>query len=86
MQKDSYSFWKNVKYVDNAKTPLASKINDCVGETDICKMWQGHYQSILSSVNPIRSGGAFKSPPPPSDFLPSRISFRSYIIVRGYFS
>ena len=50
MQKDSYSFWKDIKHIDNAKVPLASKINDCVGDTDICKMWQDHYQSLLNSV------------------------------------
>ena len=50
MQKDSYSFWKDIKHIDNAKIPLASKINDCVGDTDICKMWQDHYQSLLNSV------------------------------------
>ena len=43
MQKDSYSFWKDIKHIDNAKIPLASKINDCVRDTDICKMWQDHY-------------------------------------------
>ena len=36
MQKDSYSFWKDIKHIDNAKIPLASKIND--------------YQSLLNSV------------------------------------
>ena len=50
MQKDSYSFWKDIRHIDNAKIPLASKINDCVGDADICKMWQDHYQSLLSSV------------------------------------
>ena len=50
MQKDSYSFWKDIKHIDNAKIPLASKINDCVGDTDICKMWQDHYQFLLNSV------------------------------------
>ena len=25
-------------------------INDCIGDTDICKMWQDHYQSLLNSV------------------------------------
>ena len=50
MQKDSYSFWKDIKHIDNAKAPLASKINDCVGDADICKMWQDHYQSLLNSV------------------------------------
>ena len=50
MQKDSYSFWKDIKHIDNAKIPLASKINDCVEDTDICKMWQDHYQSLLNSV------------------------------------
>ena len=40
-------------HVDNAKTPLASKINDCVGDTDTCKMWQDHYQSLLNSVKSL---------------------------------
>ena len=40
MQKDSYSFWKDIKHADNnAKIPLASKMNDCVG--------------VLNSVNPV---------------------------------
>ena len=50
MQKDSYSFWKDIKHIDNAKISLASKINDCVGDTDICKMWKDHYQSLLNNV------------------------------------
>ena len=50
MQKDSYSFWKDIKHIDNTKIPLASKINDCLGDTDICKVWQDHYQSLLNSV------------------------------------
>ena len=33
--KDSYSFWKDINHVDDAKILLASKINDCVGDTDI---------------------------------------------------
>ena len=50
IQKDSYSFWKDIKHIDNAKIPLASKINDYVGDTDICRMWQDNYQSLLNSV------------------------------------
>ena len=53
MQKDSYSFWKDVKHIDIAKIPLTSKINDCVGDTDTCKMWQDHYQSLLNSVKSL---------------------------------
>ena len=53
MPKDSYSFWKDIKHIDNAKIPLASKINDCVGDTDICKMWQDHYQSLLDNVKSL---------------------------------
>ena len=33
-----------------AKIPLASKIDNCVGDTNICKMWKVHYQSLLKSV------------------------------------
>ena len=54
MQKDSYSFWKDIKHIDNVKIPLASKINDCVGDTDICKMWQDQYQSLLNSVKSLK--------------------------------
>ena len=53
IKKDSYSFWKDIKHVDNAIIPLASKINDCVGYTDICKMWQDHYHYLLKSVKSI---------------------------------
>ena len=54
MQKYSSSFWKDIKHIDNAKFPLASKINDCVGDTNICKMWQDHYQSLLNSVKSMK--------------------------------
>ena len=47
MQIDSCSFGKD-KHVDDAQIPLSSKISDC--DTDICKMWQDHYQSLLNSV------------------------------------
>ena len=53
MQKNLYSFWKDIKHINNSKIPLASKINDCVGDTDICKMWQDHYQSLLNSVKSL---------------------------------
>ena len=53
MQKGSYSFWKDIKHIDNAKIPLAFKINDCVGDTDICTMWQDYYQSLLNSVKSL---------------------------------
>ena len=45
--------YTDIKHIDNAKIPLASKINDCVGDTDICKMWQDHYQSLLNSVKSL---------------------------------
>ena len=50
MQKDSYSFWKDIKHIEYAKIPLTPKINDCVGDTDICKTWQDHYKSLLNRV------------------------------------
>ena len=53
MKKDSYSFWKDIKHIDKAEIPLASKINNCVSDTDICKMWQDHYQSLLNSVKSL---------------------------------
>ena len=44
------SFWKGVKKENNPRVPLSSKVNNCVGEENICKMWQTHYQTLLNSI------------------------------------
>ena len=44
------SFWKGVKKENNSRLPLSSKVNNCVGEENICKMCQTHYQTLLNNV------------------------------------
>ena len=43
LDKDMVSFWKDIRKEDNSRVPLASIVDDCVGEKDICAMWQTHY-------------------------------------------
>ena len=41
----------------NSRVPLAPMIDKCkgIGEKDICDMWQAHYNSLLSSVETLKS-------------------------------
>ena len=55
MEKDMTSFWKGIKKNYNSKVPLAPMINNCVGEKDICDMWQAHYKDLLNSVESFKS-------------------------------
>ena len=50
MEKDMTSFWKGIKKNYNSKVPLAPMINNCVGEKDICDMWQAHYKDLVAAV------------------------------------
>ena len=50
LEKDMLSFWKGVKKVNNSRLPLSTKVSNCAGEENICKMWQTHYQTLLNSV------------------------------------
>ena len=43
-------FWKGLKKENNSRLPLSSKVNKCVGEENICKIWQTQYQTFLYSV------------------------------------
>ena len=35
--------------------PLAPMINNCIGEKDICDMWQAHYKDLLNNVESFKS-------------------------------
>ena len=50
LENDMLSFWKGLKKENNSRLPLSTKINNCVQEENICKMWQIHYQTLLNSV------------------------------------
>ena len=55
MDKDMTSFWKGIKKNNNSRVPLAPMIDKCIGEKDICDMWQAHYRNLLNSVETSKS-------------------------------
>ena len=50
MKKDMTSFWKGIKKDNNTKIPLAPMADNCIGDKEICDMWQTHYKQLLNSV------------------------------------
>ena len=58
MEKDMTSFWKGIKKDSNARVPLALMIDNCIGDKEICDLWQAHYKTLLNSVK-ISSSKAF---------------------------
>ena len=50
MNNDMTGFWKDVHKITNSKVPLATKVDRCVGDTNIAEMWKCHYKSLLNSV------------------------------------
>ena len=53
--RDSTSFWKDVRKMASFKIPLASKVGDTVGNADITAMWQAHFSELLNSVQDTSS-------------------------------
>ena len=49
------SFWKGIKKNYNSRVLLAPMINNCIGENDICDMWQAYYKDLLNSVESSES-------------------------------
>ena len=50
MNNGMTGFWKYVHKITNSKVPLATKVDGCVGDTNIAEMWKCHYKSLLKSV------------------------------------
>ena len=76
------SFWKGIKKDNNTRVPLAPMVDNCIGDKEICDMWQTHYKQLL---NPIRSGGgALKAPPP--IFCSHAFNFGAALLCVGDFS
>ena len=50
MNNDMTGFWKDVHKITNSKVPLATKVDGCVGDTNIAEMWKCHYKFLLNSV------------------------------------
>ena len=48
--KDSKTFWKEIKKINNSKISAASTtVGGAVGKDQICDMWQQHFQDLLNS-------------------------------------
>ena len=54
-EKDMTSFWKDIKKNYDTRLPLAPMVDKCIGEKDICDMWQAHYKKLLNSVDSSKS-------------------------------
>ena len=54
------SFWKGIKK-DNTKVPLAPMVDSCIGDKEICDMWQSHYKQLLNSVETSSSKSLFSA-------------------------
>ena len=81
MEKDMTSFWKGIKKESSARVPLAPMINNCIGDKEICDIWQAHYKTLLNSVK-ISSSKAFVEPDRPS-IKDSSIVFRPIDIFKA---
>jgi exonuclease III len=50
LSKDSKTFWKEIKKVNNSKiASVSTSVGGAVGKADICNMWQQHFKGILNS-------------------------------------
>ena len=54
-EKDMTSFWKDIKKNYDTRLPPAPMVDKCIGEKDICDMWQAHYKKLLNSVDSSKS-------------------------------
>ena len=54
-ETDMTSFWKDIKNNYNTRFPLAPMVDNCIGEKDICDMWQAHYKKLLNNVDSSKS-------------------------------
>ena len=56
LNKDSISFWKEVKRAKTCgRDILASTIDSTVGDKNICNFWKNHYATLLNSCKDTRA-------------------------------
>ena len=55
------SFWKGIKRDNNTRVPLAPMVDNCIGDKEICDMWQTHYKQLLNSVETSSSKKSVQS-------------------------
>jgi hypothetical protein len=52
--KDSRTFWKEVKIINNSKVKsVSTSVGGAVGKVEICNMWQQHFKDILNSSKDV---------------------------------
>ena len=55
MKKNMTSFWKGIKMDNNTRVPLTPMVDNCIGDKEICDMWQTHYKQLLNNVETSNS-------------------------------
>lgn len=50
--RDQREFWKEIRLMNNSKTPLPMSIDGLSGEKDIADLWMRHYQKLFNCVVP----------------------------------
>ena len=48
---DPKSFWKEVKLMNNSRTPLPASIEGVTGANNIAELWRNHYASIFNCLD-----------------------------------
>lgn len=53
------SFWKEVKLINNSRTPLPTSIDDSVGEAAIVELWKKHYMALFNCLKRSSAGRTY---------------------------
>ena len=61
MKKDMTSFWKSIKRDNNTRDLLAPMVDNCIGDKEICDIWQTQYKQLLNSVETSSSKKSVQS-------------------------
>ena len=53
---ESNEFWKEIRAINNVKTPLPCSIEDSNGPKDIINLWEKHYHEIFNCLPKVSYG------------------------------
>ena len=56
---ESNEFWKEIRTINNAKTPLPCSIDDSNGPQEIINLWEKHYRGILNCLPKVSYGSNY---------------------------
>ena len=57
---ESNEFWKEIRAINNAKTPLPCSIEDSNGPKEIINLWEKHYREIFNCLPKVSYGSNFE--------------------------